>query len=87
VADADEALRERVIEITHEYWATRESGMTERIAVAQLIMALARVERDNAEPPYSFWHGYFRGKGRSLRRAARELRGLDRDTPERTLTP
>ena len=36
-------LRERAIEITQEYWASREK-LTERVAVAQLILALARCE-------------------------------------------
>jgi hypothetical protein len=36
-------LRERAIEITQEYWATRER-LSERVAVAQLILALARAE-------------------------------------------
>jgi len=32
-------------------------------------------------------HSYYMGASDSYRACARELRGLDRDTPERTLTP
>jgi len=37
------ALRARAQEVTAEYWEVRES-QSERVAVAQLILALARVE-------------------------------------------
>jgi len=46
------ALRERVQEVTAEYWQVRETE-TERVAVAQLILALARAELGGflAAPP------------------------------------
>ena len=42
-------LRKRVQEISAEYWVVREQGTTERVAVAQLVLALARAEHAFAE--------------------------------------
>ena len=43
-----QTFRERVQEVTAEYWATREE-QTERVAVAQLILALVRTEAEVAQ--------------------------------------
>jgi hypothetical protein len=46
---ATSPMRKRAQEITAEYWSVREGGQSERVAVAQLVLALARSETEAAE--------------------------------------